>query len=66
MDDDGGRLVGSIGTMATTISAARRLRDQRSFLLQRAQPAMVGLIDGSLSTLAPIIATISAALGAVR
>jgi hypothetical protein len=29
---------------------------QRSFLLQRAQPAMTGLIDGSLSTLAPIFA----------
>jgi VIT1/CCC1 family predicted Fe2+/Mn2+ transporter len=28
----------------------------RSFLLQRAQPAMTGLIDGSLSTLAPIFA----------
>jgi erythrin-vacuolar iron transport family protein len=42
--------------MATIISAARRQRDQRSFLLQRAQPAMVGLIDGSLSTLAPIFA----------
>ena len=27
---------------------------QHSFLLQRVQPAMVGLIDGSLSTLAPI------------
>src|ERR1700760_3213600 len=51
-----GRLVGSIGAMATIISAARRQRDQRSFLLQRAQPAMVGLIDGSLSTLAPIFA----------
>jgi erythrin-vacuolar iron transport family protein len=33
-----------------------RPRDQRSFLLQRAQPAMTGLIDGSLSTLAPIFA----------
>ena len=31
-------------------------RDQRSFLLQRAQPAMTGLIDGSLSTLAPVFA----------
>ena len=31
-------------------------RDRRSFLLQRAQPAMAGLIDGSLSTLAPIFA----------
>jgi VIT1/CCC1 family predicted Fe2+/Mn2+ transporter len=29
---------------------------QQTFLLQRVQPAMVGLIDGSLSTLAPIFA----------
>src|SRR5262245_24000493 len=28
----------------------------RSFLLQRAQPAMTGLIDGSVATLAPIFA----------
>ncbi len=27
---------------------------EQSFLLQRVQPAMIGLIDGSLSTLAPI------------
>jgi len=38
------------------VASARRQRDQRSFLLQRAQPAMTGLIDGSLSTLAPIFA----------
>jgi len=31
-------------------------RDARSFLLQRVQPALTGLIDGSLSTLAPIFA----------
>jgi VIT1/CCC1 family predicted Fe2+/Mn2+ transporter len=30
--------------------------EERSFLLQRVQPALVGLIDGSLSTLAPIFA----------
>lgn len=30
------------------------MRDEHHFLLQRVQPAMVGLIDGSLSTLAPI------------
>jgi erythrin-vacuolar iron transport family protein len=42
--------------MAMTLSAPREQRDQRSFLLQRAQPAMTGLIDGSLSTLAPIFA----------
>src|SRR3989440_12229828 len=30
------------------------MADDHHFLLQRVQPAMVGLIDGSLSTLAPI------------
>jgi erythrin-vacuolar iron transport family protein len=30
--------------------------DKQVFLLQRVQPAMTGLIDGSLSTLAPIFA----------
>src|SRR6266702_4058112 len=30
--------------------------DDHAFLLQRVQPAMTGLIDGSLSTLAPIFA----------
>jgi len=30
------------------------MTDKQAFLLQRVQPAMVGLIDGSLSTLAPI------------
>jgi len=30
--------------------------DRHVFLLQRVQPAMVGLIDGSLSTIAPIFA----------
>lgn len=38
------------------LARTRGQRDQRSFLLQRAQPAMTGLIDGSLSTLAPIFA----------
>src|SRR5258707_15200938 len=53
---------GSIGVMETTFPPAgqagtrRRPYDKRSFLLQRAQPAMAGLIDGSLSTLAPIFA----------
>jgi VIT1/CCC1 family predicted Fe2+/Mn2+ transporter len=32
------------------------MSDENTFLLQRVQPAMVGLIDGSLSTLAPIFA----------
>ena len=30
------------------------MSEQHAFLLQRVQPAMIGLIDGSLSTLAPI------------
>ena len=30
------------------------MSDEQHFLLQKVQPAMVGLIDGSLSTLAPI------------
>ena len=30
------------------------MSDEHVFLLQRVQPAMIGLIDGSLSTLAPI------------
>jgi erythrin-vacuolar iron transport family protein len=34
--------------------------DRRWFLLQRAQPAMTGLIDGSLSTLAPVFAVVFA------
>src|SRR5437763_6659603 len=32
------------------------MTDRQTFLLQRVQPAMVGLIDGSLSTLAPTFA----------
>jgi hypothetical protein len=37
----------------TTMNRSDRGSEQ-SFLLQRVQPAMTGLIDGSLSTLAPI------------
>ena len=37
---------------AATLRSARSA--PQSFLLQRVQPAMTGLIDGSLSTLAPI------------
>jgi erythrin-vacuolar iron transport family protein len=40
----------------SVVAPARGPRHQRSFLLQRVQPAMAGLIDGSLSTLAPIFA----------
>src|SRR6201996_7773312 len=55
-----GRPPGSIGVMETTTFPAagprRGQRDHGSFLLRRAQPAMAGLIDGSLSTLAPVFA----------
>jgi erythrin-vacuolar iron transport family protein len=40
---------------AATLTSASS-ESAKSFLLQRAQPAMTGLIDGSLSTLAPIFA----------
>jgi erythrin-vacuolar iron transport family protein len=36
------------------------MSDDHKFLLQKVQPAMVGLIDGSLSTLAPIFAVVLA------
>jgi VIT1/CCC1 family predicted Fe2+/Mn2+ transporter len=38
------------------VGSSSERREQQSFLLQRVQPAMTGLIDGSLSTLAPIFA----------
>jgi erythrin-vacuolar iron transport family protein len=37
-----------------TVELSAGSAEARSFLLQRVQPAMTGLIDGSLSTLAPI------------
>ena len=39
---------------------SNRMSEGNVFLLQRVQPAMVGLIDGSLSTLAPIFAVVLA------
>jgi len=38
------------------LSSSANPTTEKSFLLQRVQPAMTGLIDGSLSTLAPIFA----------
>ena len=40
---------------AMATDTLRSPRDERSFLLQRVQPAMTGMIDGSLSTLAPFL-----------
>src|SRR5690242_17342804 len=39
-----------------SLSSSASPTTEKSFLLQRVQPAMTGLIDGSLSTLAPIFA----------
>ncbi|HUB22994.1 MAG TPA: hypothetical protein VMA97_11370 [Streptosporangiaceae bacterium] len=39
---------------------ARASVDNQSFLLTRVQPALSGLMDGSLSTLAPIFAVVLA------
>ena len=40
----------------TSLDILYLVSDDHTFLLQKVQPAMVGLIDGSLSTLAPIFA----------
>jgi VIT1/CCC1 family predicted Fe2+/Mn2+ transporter len=45
-----------IDQLAYLLVNSNRVTDRHVFLLQRVQPAMVGLIDGSLSTLAPIFA----------
>ena len=39
-----------------SIDTARRPRSQRELVLQVVQPGLIGLIDGTLSTLAPIFA----------
>ncbi len=41
---------------ASSLIHYKTVSDEHAFLLQRVQPAMVGLIDGSLATLAPIFA----------
>jgi erythrin-vacuolar iron transport family protein len=49
--------------MSTTVARARTAPDPtqtQSFLLTRVQPALSGLMDGSLSTLAPIFAVVLA------
>ena len=45
-------------TIDTEVSPVTR--DSQSFLLRRVQPALSGLMDGSLSTLAPIFAVVLA------
>src|SRR5437868_8377725 len=45
---------------AAATTAASSPDSAKSFLLQRVQPALTGLIDGSLSTLAPIFAVVLA------
>ena len=47
-------------TASTITEVAPVTPDSRSFLLKRVQPALSGLMDGSLSTLAPIFAVVLA------
>src|ERR1700746_1743715 len=47
-------------TTTTQAEVAPATSDNRSFLLERVQPALSGLMDGSLSTLAPIFAVVLA------
>ena len=43
--------------LAARLTAGIRPEDEERFMLQRVQPALIGLIDGTVSTLAPIFAT---------
>jgi erythrin-vacuolar iron transport family protein len=47
-------------TTITHTQASPVTMDSRTFLLKRVQPALSGLMDGSLSTLAPIFAVVLA------
>jgi VIT1/CCC1 family predicted Fe2+/Mn2+ transporter len=47
-------------TTVTDASTSSVAADSQSFLLKRVQPALSGLMDGSLSTLAPIFAVVLA------
>jgi VIT1/CCC1 family predicted Fe2+/Mn2+ transporter len=47
-------------TTITHTGTSPATMDSRSFLLKRVQPALSGLMDGSLSTLAPIFAVVLA------
>ena len=47
-------------TTATPAQVTPVTTERRSFLLERVQPALSGLMDGSLSTLAPIFAVVLA------
>ena len=47
-------------TTITHAEASPATTDSQSFLLRRVQPALSGLMDGSLSTLAPIFAVVLA------
>jgi len=43
--------------LVARLTAGLRPDDEERFMLQRVQPALIGLIDGTVSTLAPIFAT---------
>jgi len=47
-------------TTITDTAVSPVITDSQSFLLRRVQPALSGLMDGSLSTLAPIFAVVLA------
>ena len=49
-------MMATVDTALATNHAAGGASAPRSFVLQRVQPALSGLMDGSLSTLAPIFA----------
>jgi len=46
-----------VSELVAKLTAGIRPVDEERFMLQRVQPALIGLIDGTVSTLAPIFAT---------
>src|SRR3712207_3660089 len=46
----------AVAVEGTVAAESRFTEEEHAFLLSRVQPALIGLIDGSLSTLAPIFA----------
>src|SRR5215468_10385272 len=46
-----------MGELVARLAGRMADADEEQFMLQRVQPALIGLIDGTVSTLAPIFAT---------
>jgi VIT1/CCC1 family predicted Fe2+/Mn2+ transporter len=50
-------MAGTMTELVARLTGQMTEADEERFMLQRVQPALIGLIDGTVSTLAPIFAT---------